>query len=210
MSGDAEVSVTAGASARGDGRRRIVAAATELFATRGYAATTTRDIARKVGIKQPSLYTHFADKSEILVEVLAQSVRPSLARFAELVADTSLRPSQRLARFVQFEVMMLWQAPWNVALLSYLPDVATGDVAMRLQDQNNELRGMYISLVTSTLTECGRDPVDAEAITDVVITLVEGVILRREQRPALDGERLAADSADAVLAFVASTVTAPK
>ncbi|HEX7827075.1 MAG TPA: TetR/AcrR family transcriptional regulator [Mycobacterium sp.] len=203
MSTDAQVTVAAVATGRGDGRQRILAAATELFVTHGYAATTTRDIAGKAGIKQPSIYKHFADKSEILIEVLSQSVRPSLARYDELAADADLSASQRLAQLVQFEIRMLWQAPWNVALLSYLPDVATGNVALTLKTQYAELRGIYGALVSDALAEAGRDPGNADALTDVVITLVEGVILRRELGPRIDGEQLARDATNAVVAMVA-------
>ena len=47
-------------------REEILAAAAGLFAERGYAATSTRLIADTVGIRQASLYYHFANKEQIL------------------------------------------------------------------------------------------------------------------------------------------------
>lgn len=43
-------------------RQRIIDAAEQLFMLQGFAATSTRQIAEKVGITQPNLYYHFPNK----------------------------------------------------------------------------------------------------------------------------------------------------
>ena len=48
-----------------DTRRRIVAAALELFADRSYEGASTRDIARRAEVSQPSLGYHFRSKEEL-------------------------------------------------------------------------------------------------------------------------------------------------
>ncbi len=53
-------------------RQRIISAAGRLFAERGYAGTSVRDIARELGISNPSIYHHFASKAEVLDEVLRE------------------------------------------------------------------------------------------------------------------------------------------
>ncbi|MFT4082365.1 MAG: TetR/AcrR family transcriptional regulator [Nocardioides sp.] len=184
---------------RGEGRQRIVDAATELFITRGYAGTTTRDIAMKAGLRQPSLYTHFSVKADILVAVMMQTVRPSVDLAAELTADTGLGGVERLVRLVEFDVRMLCGGPWNIALLGYLPEVRTEEV---LGNRNlyQDLRAAYRALVAGALAESGRT--DVERTTDVVMTLVEGVVLRRVQNPDLDPEELAPAIARAARAIV--------
>ena len=51
-------------------RREILDAAAALFRTKGYYATTLRDIASAVGMKAGSVYYHFDSKEQILEEVL--------------------------------------------------------------------------------------------------------------------------------------------
>jgi len=51
-------------------RAAILKAAREQFLTQGYQATSTREIARIVGITQPALYHHFSDKEVIFLEVI--------------------------------------------------------------------------------------------------------------------------------------------
>lgn len=46
-------------------RRRIIAAALDLFADRSFDGATTRDIAAAAGVSQPSLAYHFASKDEL-------------------------------------------------------------------------------------------------------------------------------------------------
>ncbi|MBT0770079.1 TetR/AcrR family transcriptional regulator [Kineosporia sp. J2-2] len=187
---------------RRSARQRIIEAATELFSTRGYAATTTRDIADKVGIRQPSLYSHFKVKADILVEVELQTFRPTLDLFATLVADESLTALERLARLVEFDVRMLCDGPWNVALLGYLPEVRNEGIAHGMADHGHELYQAYRVLVHGALTESGRSEADPDTTTEVVFSLVDGMILRRVHNPRLDGGRLAPAVREAVLAMV--------
>jgi len=46
-------------------RRRILAAALDLFADRSFAGASTRDIAARAGVSQPSLGYHFRSKDEL-------------------------------------------------------------------------------------------------------------------------------------------------
>ncbi|MFF4960863.1 TetR/AcrR family transcriptional regulator [Streptomyces sp. NPDC001222] len=49
-----------------DAARRLLMAAVEAFAERGYHATTTRDIAGRAGMSPAALYIHYKTKEELL------------------------------------------------------------------------------------------------------------------------------------------------
>jgi AcrR family transcriptional regulator len=55
----------------GDRHDQILAAAAELFARKGVAATTVREIADQVGILSGSLYHHFDSKEAMVDEILS-------------------------------------------------------------------------------------------------------------------------------------------
>ena len=54
-----ELPVTEGAQTTAE---RILDAAEDLFAQKGYSATSLGDVADRVGIRSPSLYNHFRNK----------------------------------------------------------------------------------------------------------------------------------------------------
>jgi TetR/AcrR family transcriptional regulator len=62
---------------------RILDAAEELFAERGYAGTSLRDVATAVGIRIPSLYNHFESKEAIYGAVLERDLRPVLRALSD-------------------------------------------------------------------------------------------------------------------------------
>ncbi len=56
--------------ARPSKKAEIVQAAAELFSTKGFKATTVRDIAEKAGVLSGSLYAHIDTKEDLLLEIV--------------------------------------------------------------------------------------------------------------------------------------------
>ncbi len=52
-----------------DTRSKILQAALQLFAKRGYDGTTTKDLAKSAGVAEGTLFRHFPSKKTILIEV---------------------------------------------------------------------------------------------------------------------------------------------
>src|SRR5215472_17763161 len=63
-------------------RAQILAAASRVFARRGFHRTTVREVAREAGIADGTIYLYFASKQELLLALLGQ-----LGRVAERPAD---------------------------------------------------------------------------------------------------------------------------
>lgn len=57
----------------------IITEARELFRDHGYAGASMQDLATRVGIKKPSLYTRFPTKESLVPEVLALTARETFA-----------------------------------------------------------------------------------------------------------------------------------
>jgi TetR/AcrR family transcriptional regulator len=80
-------------------RDAILVHAAELFARKGYAATSMIEVARACGLSKPALYHYFRDKDALLVEIAETHVR----RLHELVDDIAamdLAPRARLERLI--------------------------------------------------------------------------------------------------------------
>ena len=104
----------AGAATRGaTTRERILVEASRLFAVRGYFGTSTRDIAEAVGIRQPSLFFHFANKQAIVEELLRYSVeRPS--SIARQLRRIDAPAAVRIYRYIWFDTGHLLQSPYDL------------------------------------------------------------------------------------------------
>jgi AcrR family transcriptional regulator len=63
---------------------RILDAAEDLFAEKGYSATSLGDVADRVGIRSPSLYNHFKNKEALYEAVLERLLEDFSAPLLEL------------------------------------------------------------------------------------------------------------------------------
>jgi len=72
--------------------------AADLFAERGYTATTVRDIADAAGILSGSLYHHFDSKESMVDAILSRFIEQTLSAYDAVLAEgrTPLQTFQRL------------------------------------------------------------------------------------------------------------------
>ncbi|WP_412542553.1 helix-turn-helix domain-containing protein [Longispora sp. K20-0274] len=82
-------------------RARVLAAAEELFATRGAAAVTMEDIARAAGVGRGTLYRRYPDRAAIAVALLDEHERALQERLlrGEPPLGPGAPPAARLAAF---------------------------------------------------------------------------------------------------------------
>jgi AcrR family transcriptional regulator len=159
-------------------REEILDAAAGLFVSQGLAATTTRQIAERVGIRQASLYYHFAGKDEILLELLTQSVRPSLQVATRLEARCRDDPAAGLYALALIDVRTLTDAPHNIATLYLMPEVQ-GEEFASFRAERSLLQAAY-----GRLGRAAAPPppagLDEALIATLLMQLIESVIhLRR-------------------------------
>ena len=154
-------------------REEILDAAAELFTTLGYASTSTRRIADAVGIRQASLYHHFATKDDILDALLAGTVDAPLRVAEELLTDSG-PAAARLHLLVATDVDQLCASRWNLGALYLLPELRVPRFE-KFHLVRAELRTHYRTLSQQVIAECDGH-VDA---VDLPFRLVESVINRR-------------------------------
>jgi len=84
---------------RADRHDQILAVAAGLFARKGVAATTVREIADEVGILSGSLYHHFESKEAMVDEILAPYLADLRGRYQVVLAGDA-DPRDRLADLI--------------------------------------------------------------------------------------------------------------
>jgi len=176
-------------------REQILDAAAALFAERGFAATTTRLIAERVGIRQASLYYHFAGKDELLIELLTTSVRPSLDAVRRIEALVPRRASAAAALYLLalIDVETLSRTPHNIGTLYLLPEVQHERYdAFRAERQ--ELQDAYGRLGARAAGPDVLAGTDERRLGELLLQVTEVVIqIRRAREPdGADAQAIAA------------------
>jgi AcrR family transcriptional regulator len=79
-------------------RRRLLAAASELFSERGFHATSARDIARRAGVNLAAAHYHYGSKKDLYLEVLEAQFAEIRAQLAAGGANLDRRALRGLSR----------------------------------------------------------------------------------------------------------------
>jgi TetR/AcrR family transcriptional regulator len=98
-------------------RERLLGAALELFTSRGYAATTVREVVAAAGVTKPVLYYYFGSKEGIYLELMGTA----FARFEAILDDCRHRQGSVSARLLELcdRIYLLFVEQLNVARLMY-------------------------------------------------------------------------------------------
>jgi AcrR family transcriptional regulator len=81
-------------------REEILAAATRLFAARGFDGTSTREIAREAGAKHSLLFYHFRSKADLYLAAVLDQLE-HLSADVEAALATANDPLSRLSAYVE-------------------------------------------------------------------------------------------------------------
>lgn len=109
-------------------RRQILDAAAEVFFVHGFARGTTKEIAAKVGMSQPSIYHYVGSKEDLMVEIARQVSGDFTERLDEVIRAGG-SPLEQLCRVIDsfVESLVLNQRTFPVYWKEYRslpPDVA--------------------------------------------------------------------------------------
>jgi AcrR family transcriptional regulator len=129
-------------------RQRLLDAAAALFASKGYAGTTTRELAAVVGIQNASMYHHVRGKDELLLDLCIDSLtRITESGRAAIAATTD--PIDRLrAAIIAHVATTLADREKHATMLSELRSLRPGARAAVI-----ELRDAYEDLLVGVIAD---------------------------------------------------------
>lgn len=180
-------------------RRLVLDAAERLFAERGFAGTSIRDIAQASGVSHPLIQHHFATKEGLYREVLNRSAEEYGERFpeaAEVDRPVDLRAEMtQLFGFVRGRGRLFRMVGW--ARLEGRDDLFAGknhkpreamirriEAGQRAGTVRGDIAASGLAMMLEALlfsylenrpsgTSCGGDPIDDDAYLEQAIRLVE-------------------------------------
>jgi AcrR family transcriptional regulator len=195
------------APSRADTRQEILDVAAALFTAQGYAATGTREIAAKVGLRQASLFHYFPRKDDILAELLDRTVSPTLED-TEWIEDAPAEAHVRLYLLARADATNLCGGPPNLGVLQLLPE-ARGARFATFWDKRGALRDRYHRLVCEAATRGVLIEVPEDVVTDLVFGDIEATMTWYDDAGALSSVEVAETIASAAVRGVLRRPPAP-
>lgn len=101
----------------------ILAAALEVFVTRGYAAARLDEVARRAGVTKGTIYLYFPGKEALFKAVVRQSLVPNIERAEQMVAG-----AEDSAAALRAVVRRVWEVVGESAL-SGIPKLIVAEAA---------------------------------------------------------------------------------
>ncbi len=99
-------------------REELLRAAARLFVEKGFAATTTRDIAEAVGMRSGSPFYHFRSKQDLLKAAILEGLNTGYRRLQEAIEGIS-DPGQRLRVMIRAHLRNLLEGDCDAPMLLY-------------------------------------------------------------------------------------------
>jgi AcrR family transcriptional regulator len=170
-------------------RRELAAAAMELFATKGYEATTVDEIAGAAGVARRTFFRHFRSKEEAIFP----DHDDTLVR-AEAVLDAAPpheNPLDTVCRGIK-EVMRMYAASPAVSVARYrltreVPTLREAEIASVARYERLFTRYLLGHFDEGAHRECDDDPLLAEVAASAVVT-AHNHVLRRWLRAGAEGD----------------------
>ena len=169
---------------QGSTRELILLHASRLFAARGFAGTSTRDIASAVGIRQPSVYSHFASKQSIAEELLRRDLTAGIEALTRVRAEGGDAAVQ-LYRYLLWEVAYVRDTPFDLRAL-YLGELLEEPEFEEGRRLNAEFEGLIASIITRGIDEAEFGGVDVafavRAVDAIILEAIRGSARHRPHR----------------------------
>jgi len=124
-------------------RQRIVEAAQRLFTTKGFAASTTRDLAEAAGVASGTLFNYFATKEALLACLAAEAAASAQAEF-EAGTREGASVEEELFAFVAAGLRKLRPLRKDLAVLL---ETALSPLAAAPADEAQSLRVAHLETV---------------------------------------------------------------
>lgn len=132
-------------------RERIVAAALDLFQSKGFEATTTKEIARKAGIAEGTVFNYFRTKDDIALHFFEAEVEHAIESVRRQPRLKTAPLEEKLFALVQSQFEYL--APYENFIGSALVEALKPTSRLSFSHRAQALRHRYAAFVEELLEE---------------------------------------------------------
>ena len=160
-------------------RSAIISAALELFAKKGFSATTTDEIAKKAKVSKGLIFSHFSTKEDLLLALIDEGVDQLLPNPNE--SDDRRPPKEKLISFINGWLELLEKNPLLV-LLSLRLNLDDGWRKI-LRRKGKKYIELYLKRMRDLLVQAGSKKPDLDCY--LISILFDGIAANYVAAPEL-------------------------
>ncbi|WP_454198863.1 TetR/AcrR family transcriptional regulator [Nocardia sp. Marseille-Q1738] len=160
-------------STASDTRDRIMRAAIDLFAEKGFHGTGVAEIGERADVQRGALYYHIGSKEELLWQILRDYIQQMLVD-AEQIAAGPDDPIAKLRKLIHSHVRLIIRHQRAVAIQLRDVGALTGERAVELQDLRDRVQRCWQRVIDAGHAE-GLLRTDDHVVTNSVLGMLNMV-----------------------------------
>lgn len=155
-------------------RKKIIAAATELFDEDGYSATSLNNIIRRAKVTSGAFYYHFSSKDEVALAIIEQVDQQTSDLRREFVGT----PESGLENVIEmaFKLSVLLNLDSSFRVAGYLDHTTTRYTDDGLVDLTERVAVFVVGIAQAIKPDELREGITPEVVARAIVTMVYGCL----------------------------------
>ena len=160
-------------------KQSILKTAARLFATQGFDATTTLQIAREAGVTEPLIYYHFKGKDDLFTQIIDTTFSIYFSRIDKLEKNPGT-PFGQIRKLIELQYDIAEEMPDEVQLIANACPARLNDPADICAGNVQEYRRRLLGYLTRNISdgiglgEIENVPTEETAI--MILSVINGIV----------------------------------
>ena len=181
---------------------QIIAEATRLFAERGFAGTSLKDIAEATGLTRPALYHYVRSKDDILAKLVTELAELPAQALQAVNKEEGLTAPERLRRMARAVALLQATGPTKFQLLIRSEADLPPELEKRYAASRRRVLREFVEVIEAGTATGAFRPVDARVAALSILGQCNWVAWWHHDGTAEENERVAGEIADLAVASV--------
>lgn len=166
-------------------KNKIIGTARDLFFKQGYKRTTMDEIANDSGVSKKTIYNHFTNKRDLLVDVIKKNMESIISTMERIAYDRDLAVLERIEDLIEFggEELIKREQVFLDDIMKNEPDLAKTYTPLLYGNLRTIIKDLLEEAKKKSLL---RKDINMEVLPYMYIDMLEGFIqIFREEKQQL-------------------------
>jgi AcrR family transcriptional regulator len=165
-------------------RRRLLDAAADVFAARGYEVASLDEVAERAGLTKGAVYSNFANKEELFLAVLDDRVQDEMLGIADRVAAADPAEAQTNEAAQLFLQILQERRTWFLLSVEFTIYAARHPEKDLGHARAREMRRIVVAQIERHAAEIGVElPLPADELAQALMSFGNGIALEKLADP---------------------------